>query len=211
MRIAVIGTGRVGGALGTGWARAGHDVTFGSREPKSADGTELLARSDGKARIASVPDSVKAADVVVLAIPWDGAKDTLLPIASSLAGKVLVDCTNPVKAWPSVDHSLGSACEQVAAMVTGARVVKAFNTTGFENMEKPMYAEGPVTMFYAGNDPGAKRTVHTLAKDLGFDPVDAGGLAQAYALEVLASFWGNLAYGQKMGRGIAFRLMRRSG
>jgi 8-hydroxy-5-deazaflavin:NADPH oxidoreductase len=64
-------------------------------------------------------------------------------------------------------------------------------------------------MFYAGNDASAKKVVHRLAEDLGFDPVDAGGLSQAHALEILASFWGALAYGQKMGRGIAFRLMRR--
>jgi predicted dinucleotide-binding enzyme len=65
-------------------------------------------------------------------------------------------------------------------------------------------------MFYAGDDPEAKKVVNGLAKDLGFDPIDAGGLPKAHALEILASFWGNLAYAQKMGRGIAFRLMRRS-
>jgi predicted dinucleotide-binding enzyme len=89
-------------------------------------------------------------------------------------------------------------------------VVKAFNTTGFENMQNPRYGENAVTMFYAGDDPEAKKVVNGLAKDLGFDPIDAGGLPEAHALEILASFWGNLAYAQKMGRGIAFRLMRRS-
>jgi predicted dinucleotide-binding enzyme len=64
-------------------------------------------------------------------------------------------------------------------------------------------------MFYADDDANTKKVVHGLAKDLGFDPVDAGGLSQARALEMLASFWGALAYGQKMGRGIAFRLLRR--
>ena len=91
----------------------------------------------------------------------------------------------------------------------GTKVVKAFNTTGFENMQNAKYPDGAVTMFYAGDDADAKKIVHQLVKDLGFDPVDAGGLSQCYALEILASLWGTLAYGQKMGRSIAFRLMRR--
>jgi 8-hydroxy-5-deazaflavin:NADPH oxidoreductase len=78
-------------------------------------------------------------------------------------------------------------------------VVKAFNTTGYENMQNPQYGEGAVTMFYAGDDAGAKKIVDELAKDLGFDPVDAGGLQQAHALEIVASLWGTLAYAQKMG------------
>ena len=88
-------------------------------------------------------------------------------------------------------------------------MVKAFNTTGFENMQNPKYPGGAVSMFYAGDDPAAKKIVHGLAKDLGFDPVDVGPLKQCHALEVLASLWGTLAYSQKMGRGIAFRLLKR--
>ena len=77
--------------------------------------------------------------------------------------------------------------------------MKAFHSTGFENMQRPMYEEGAVTMFYAGDDAAAKTVVHGLTKDLGFDPVDAGGLAQSHALEILASLWGSLAYGQRWG------------
>jgi predicted dinucleotide-binding enzyme len=108
-----------------------------------------------------------------------------------------------------MDHAAGSGGEQIAKLLPDVNVVKAFNTTGFENMQDPRYDEGAVTMFYAGDDDEAKRIVHTLAQDLGFDPVDVGGLAQSHMLEILASLWGSLAYGQKMGRGIGFRLMRR--
>jgi 8-hydroxy-5-deazaflavin:NADPH oxidoreductase len=209
MKIAVIGTGHVGGALGTGWARAGHEVTFGARDASSKDAEQLISQSAGKAKIASVADAIARAEVVALAIPWAAVPDALGTIAPALSGKILIDCTNPTAGFPGLDHSGGSGGEQVARLAPNAKVVKAFNTTGFENMQNPKYAEGAVTMFYAGDDADAKKVVHSLAKDLGFDPVDAGGLPKTQALEMIASFWGNLAYGQKLGRGIAFRLIRR--
>jgi 8-hydroxy-5-deazaflavin:NADPH oxidoreductase len=210
MRIAVIGTGHVGGALGTGWARAGHEVIFGARNPKAADAQQVAASAGGKAGIASIADAVAKVDIVALAIPWGAVAETLQAIGPALAGKILIDCTNPSSQWPAMDHTAGSGGEQVAQLAPGARVVKAFNTTGFENMENPKFGSEAVTMFYAGDNAEAKKVVHALARDLGFDPVDAGGLAQSHALETLASLWGTLAYGQKMGRGIAFRLLRRS-
>ncbi len=207
MRIAVIGTGHVGGALGTGWARAGHDVIFGTREPGSAEAKQLLSGANTTA--ASVTDAAKRAEVCVLAIPWAAVPAVLAEIGEGLHGKVLIDCTNPAKAWPNMDHSAGSGGEQIAKLVPAAQVVKAFNTTGFETMQNPKFGDGAASMFYAGDDPEAKKVVHGLVQDLGFDAVDAGGIAQSHTLEILASLWGSLAYTQKMGRGIAFRLMRR--
>lgn len=209
MRIAVIGTGHVGSALGTGWARAGHDVVFGVRDPSSPDAQQVANQAAGRAKLALVSDGVASADVVALAIPWAAVAEVLQEVSAALSGKILIDCTNPSRGLPAIDHSAGSAGEQVAKLAPNAKVVKAFNTTGFENMLNPAYAEGPVTMFCAGNDADAKKVVLGLAKDLGFDPVDAGRLSQARALEVLASLWGALAYSQNMGRDIAFRLMRR--
>lgn len=208
MRIAVIGTGHVGGALGLGWAKAGHEVVFGSRDANDPELKQLVKRSKN-ASAASVDEAAKGAEVIALAVPWSAVPDVIKEIGAELHGKVLIDCTNPAKQWPAMDHSEGSGGEQVAKLVPRTKVVKAFNTTGFENMQNPKFPDGAVTMFYAGDDADAKKTVHALVTDLGFDPVDAGGLAQAHALEVLASLWGALAYGQKMGRGIAFRLMRR--
>src|SRR5579864_1426676 len=208
MRIAVIGTGHVGGVLGLGWAKAGHEVTFGSRDPNDPE-VKRLIKGNKHASAAAVDEAAKGAEVVALAVPWSAVPDVVKKIEAELSGKILIDCTNPAKQWPAMDHSAGSGGEQVAKLVPGTKVVKAFNTTGFENMQTPKYPDGAATMFYAGDDADAKKTAHALAKDLGFDPVDAGGLAQSHALEILASLWGTLAYGQKMGRGIAFRLMRR--
>lgn len=206
MRIAVIGTGHVGGALGTGWARAGHEVIFGSRDPRDSEVAALKAKNSS---VSGMKDAAERGGVVVLAIPWSAVPEVIAEVKSELRGKVLIDCTNPSMQWPHMDHAAGSGGEQVAKLASETKVVKAFNTTGFENMRDPKYPDGAVTMFYAGDDAAAKKVVHSLAKDLGFDPVDAGPLAQSHALEVLASLWGGLAYGQKMGRGIAFRLMKR--
>ena len=163
MQIAVIGTGRVGAALGTGWVRAGHNVVFGSRDPKSTNAADLMSNTGRKARIASIPESVIDADIVAPAIPWDAVEDTIRTIAPALSGKVLIDCTNPTEGWPVVDQSKGSGGEQVARLAPGARVVKAFNTTGFENMLNPKYGDESITMFYAGDDIEAKKVVQSHA------------------------------------------------
>jgi NADPH-dependent F420 reductase len=207
MQIAVIGKGHVGGALGIGWARAGHEVIFGARDPNDPDLGALLKNKNTSA--AAAREAVTRAEVITLAVPWSAVPEVIGDIKSELRGKVLIDSTNPAKQWPNLDHSAGSGGEQVAGLAPEARVVKAFNTTGFENMQNPKYPEAAASMFYAGDDFAAKKVVHGLIKDLGFDPVDVGPLAQAQALEVLASLWGTLAYSQKLGRGIAFRLMKR--
>lgn len=208
MKIAVIGTGHVGGALGSGWARAGHQVVFGSRTPQSLEVKQLL-KGASKARSASLSEAAAAADIIALAVPWKAAPDVLRLLSAQVSRKVLIDCTNPAKEWPGMDHSGGSGGEQIARWADGAKVVKAFNTTGFENMQNPKFGDVAATMFYAGDDNEAKTLVRQLVSDLGLDPVDAGPLSQSRALEVLASLWGGLAYGQQMGRGIAFRLLRR--
>jgi 8-hydroxy-5-deazaflavin:NADPH oxidoreductase len=210
MQVAVLGTGNVGSTLGLGWARRGHLVVFGSRDPDSGEVQRLLQQSNGKAAAATLPKAVERAEVVVVALPWPAAKAVLPTLAAALKGKILVDCTNPVLRWPLMDHSSGSGGEQLAAMVPNARVVKAFNSTGFDNMRDPRYPEGAATMFYAGNDAAAKQAVRGLITDLGFDPVDCGPLAQSLTLEVLASLWGSLASDPQIGRNIAFRLMRRA-
>ena len=133
--------------------------------------------------------------------------------AGDLSGKVLVDATNPVRRGAGgmeVDEGPkgDSGAERVAAIANGARVVKAFNTTGFNNMANPVYGGEPTVMFVAGDDAAAKETVLRLAADLGFDPVDAGPLLRARELEHLALLWISLSIGG-LGREFAFRLVWR--
>jgi predicted dinucleotide-binding enzyme len=126
-----------------------------------------------------------------------------------LTGKVLIDCTNPI--GPNFTSAVGpttSGAETVARWAEGARVVKAFNTTGFNVMEQPGFGAEAASMFICGDDAAAKSDVTALAEQLGFEVVDCGPLANARLLENLALLWISLAR-QGLGRDIAFKLLRR--
>lgn len=202
MNIGIIGAGSVGGTLGKRWAAAGHRVAFGSRNPDSPKMRELGA--------VPFPDAVAASEVVVLATPWEAAQQALEQ-AGALAGKILIDATNPL--LPGLGGleigTTTSAAEQVARWAPGAHVVKAFNTIGYNIMENPRFGHDAAVLFYCGNDAASKQAVHQLASDLGFDPVDAGPLTQARVLEPFALLWISLAYQAGLGREIGFRLLRR--
>jgi len=205
MNITIVGSGNVGRALGGGWKKAGHSVTFAARDPAGAKSAEL--KKEGFA-VAQQADAGKA-DVVVLAVPWTGIEATIAALGN-LAGKVLVDAINPLTA--NLELALGfsdSAGETVARLARGARVVKAFNTTGANNMADSKYAAGKLMMPVAGDDAAAKKIVMALAADLGFEPVDAGPLAMSRHLEPMAMTWIKLAYAQGMGREFGFAMLKR--
>jgi len=210
MKIGIIGAGNVGGALGKGWAKKGHSVRFGVRDASDPKLSALLKEAGPNAQVSSVQDAVAFGDVVALATPWPAAREAV-SAAGSLHGKILLDCTNPLKPDLSglVLGPSTSAAEQVSVWAPGAEVVKIFNTTGSNNMENPRYPEGPATMFYCGDDPAAKAVAADLAADLGFEALDAGGITVARLLEPLAMLWIHLAYRQGIGRDFAFRAMRR--
>lgn len=207
MKIGVIGTGNVGGTLGRRFAQAGHAVAFGSRKPESAEMAQL-GRESG-ARIVSPREAAQSAEAIVLATPWPSTAEALGGLGD-LAGKIVLDCTNPLKSDLS-GLTLGttsSGGEQVAEWARGARVVKVFNTVGYGVMANTAFGSESATMLYCGDDAAAKAVARDLAAQLGFDPVDAGPLKQARSLEPLALLWVSLAIGG-MGTDIAFRLMRR--
>lgn len=208
MRLAVIGTGSVGGTLGTSWAKHDYDVVFGTRDPSSSKVRSLIKLTDNKAGAADAQGAVDGADIVVLATPWH-ATESCLRSMSGLSGKVLVDCTNPLESTGlAVGHN-ASGGELVAGWAKGARVVKAFNSTGYNVMAKPDFDGRAAAMFVCGDDPDANEVVGRLAKDIGFDAVNCGPLRVARYLEPLAALWIHLAYAQGMGREIAFSLMSR--
>jgi NADPH-dependent F420 reductase len=214
MKIAVIGAGNVGGTLGKRWARAGHEVAFGARDPAEARLVALVQESGPSARAASVPEATRTAAVVVLTVPWDGARDALAA-AGDLRGRILIDATNPVPLTPEglrqglvIGHTT-SGGEQVARWAEGARVVKAFNTTGWQNMADPLYGSQGLTMLLCGDDVEAKTVVAGLARQLGFEPVDVGPLRSARYLEAVAMLWIDMAVLQGFGTSFGFRLVKR--
>ncbi len=210
MKIAVIGTGNVGGTLGTRWAQKGHQVVFGSRDPEGEKTQHLVAGAGPNACAATAANAAAASDIVVFATPWSVTERAIIS-AGDLTGKIVVDCTNPLKPDLSgLDTGADtSAGEQVAAWAAGARTVKAFNTTGSGNMQDPLYDGAPLTMFICGDDAEAKQTVAGLAEDPGFEVVDAGGLTASRLLEHLAMLWISLAYAQGFGPNFGFKLVRR--
>jgi predicted dinucleotide-binding enzyme len=211
MRIAILGSGNMGGALGHLFSSAGHFVTYSvSRDPKKL---ERLAKASGpRARTASPGDAARDADVVVLTVLWQHVP-RVLRSAGSLRGKVLIDCTNPLT--PSDDAlAVGhrtSGAEIIARRARGAHVVKAFNTIPAELLRAGLdvLPEQPAVC-YCGDDTRAKRVTARLIRQLDFEPVDCGALVSARYLEPLAMLVGELAYYQGKRPEVGLRILRRT-
>jgi hypothetical protein len=209
MKVSIIGAGNVGMALAQSLVRAGQSVTLGVPDPaKYRSRVDALGPS---ATLTGTEEAIAAGDVVILAVPYAAA----LSIAVSVPdwqGKTLVDATNPLA--PSLAGlSLGtttSGAEEIARRARGAHVVKAFNTTGAENMADSRYPQGQPMMPVAGDDAAARRQVMTLATLIGFDAIDMGPLATARYLEPLAMVWIHLAIKQGQGRRFAFARLSRA-
>jgi predicted dinucleotide-binding enzyme len=206
MRIAVIGAGNVGSTLGRRWADAGHEVAFGVRDRSAPKYAGLHAQ----AKLMNVREAPVGANIVVLATPWDATQAAVVE-AGDLSGKILVDCTNPLKpnlAGLTHGHDT-SGGELVAQWAPGAKVVKAFNTVGFNIMADPVLEGRRAVMYVAGDDAEARRTVAMIAEDIGFEAVEAGGLASARILEPFALLWISSAYRFGLGGDFAFSIVRR--
>ncbi|MBQ0958195.1 NADPH-dependent F420 reductase [Ideonella sp. 4Y11] len=208
MTISILGAGNVGMALARALLRAGQPVTLGVPEP--ARYADAVAALGPQARLTGSAAAIDSAELVILAVPYSAA----LAIAAERAdwqGRVLVDATNPLS--PGLAGlSLGtttSGAEQIAERARGARVVKAFNTTGAENMADSHFPAGQPMMPVAGDDAAARQQVLALATLIGFDAIDMGPLSAARYLEPLAMVWIHLAFKQGLGRQFAFARLSR--
>jgi predicted dinucleotide-binding enzyme len=197
MRIAIIGAGNVGGGLGKAFTGVGHDVVFGVRDPESTK--TLAALADIPAATAASPsEAVKDADVIVFAIRPVAIPATVADLPP-LQDRIVIDAMNRFDGEPT-----RSTVQDLAERLPGAKLAKAFNTIGFENLSTARDREVPAAMFVAGDDEEAKRTAMQLASEIGFVAEDAGGLANAKALEEMVKVW--LALTQVHGRGIGFAI-----
>jgi predicted dinucleotide-binding enzyme len=205
MNIAIIGTGNVGAALANGLKGKRHRVILGARDPDAADVKALAAQTGFAA--AKPADAARAAELVMLALPWNAAEAAVKALGD-LAGKVVVDCMNPLgMVGGALGLTLGhstSGGEIVQSWLPNARVVKTLNQVGAEIMaDNAKLAHRPV-MFMAGNDDAAKTAVAQVLSDLGFVPLDAGDIAKSRLLEPLGMVWINQALFRGKGRNWAF-------
>ncbi|PSR19120.1 hypothetical protein C8255_03845 [filamentous cyanobacterium CCP3] len=211
MKLAFIGIGQVGAALAGNLSKLGHSVTVAARDPGSKSVTEALARFP-KLTVATPEEAIAAAEVVFLATPF-AAVEAALADPDAFAGKVLIDCTNPV--GPNLTHGLNSersGGEVVQDLVPQAKVVKAFTIYGFENFEDssyPGYGDLRPAMLIAGNDAEARRVVATLCRELGWEPVDTGPIAMSLHLEHMTLLWIKMARVQGVGAGLVWARLQR--
>lgn len=203
MKIAIIGTGNVGGALATQWSKAGHQIYLGVRDLANFKGEELL--NNGHTSVHTIAEAVKLSEVILVASPPQFV-ETLSSNFGNVTNKVIIDATNAIRTkpdnYPTAYHALKA--------LTNGEVVKCFNSTGFENMKNPNYEDVKLDMFMAGDSQKAKTVSAQLSKDAGFENCyDFGGNDQVELLEKFALSWINLAIFQGMGRNIGFKLITR--
>lgn len=207
MSISIIGAGNVGLALAKAFTEREQQVVLGVPTPDKYHND--VSALGPKARVVSSSEAILASDVVILAVPY-AAVQGIAQSVPDWQGKILVDATNPLA--PGLQGlAIGtttSGAEELAKQAKGARVVKAFNTTGAENMANTAYPDGAPFMPICGDDPEARQRVMALATLIGFDAVDLGPLKAARYLEPFAMTWIHLAITQGYGRNFAFGLLR---
>ncbi len=192
MKIAIIGKGHVGSALGAGFTRAGHDVKYGHRAPNAR------------------PHKVAEwGELVIIAVPYNQMGNVLAELKDVVDDKIVIDVTNCLD--PHGDLAIGfrtSGAEELQKELPLAKVVKAFNTVFAQNQSTGRIGDAMLTAFVAGDSVEAKEKVMSLASEIGFEPVDCGPLKSARYLEPMGMQLIQLGYGMQMGPSIGYRLVR---
>ena len=214
MRIGILGTGDVGQALGTGLVALGHEVKMGSRDANHPKARAWASQAGPKASTGVFAEAAQFAELAVLAALWSGTENVLrLAGAPRLAGKVLIDATNPLVFTPGAPPSLAlghtdSGGEQVQRWLPETKVVKAFNTVGHAHMVHPQFPGGPPDMFICGNEASAKAVVTEILTAFGWSTIDVGGIGGARLLEPMCILW--VQYGMQTNSwNHAFKLLRK--
>jgi predicted dinucleotide-binding enzyme len=208
MRIGILGSGLMGGKLGTICARAGHEVVFSySRRKEKLN--KLARDARGKARAGTPAEAAQDADALFLAVHWSRVDDVLKQ-AGDVSGKVIVSCSLPMNADDTglvIAHT-SSGAEELAKKVPKARVVSAFNTVPSEVLFGVFEARRKTSrpsLVYCGDDARSKEVTSELIRDVGFEPLDAGPLRIARYTEPFALLVARLAYEGKHGPELAYR------
>lgn len=195
MKIGIIGSGDVGQSLAKGLAALGHQVMIGTRDPKKNELLHFKDRIGKKISLGTTTEAANFGEICILAIAWHAGEDVIAQIRPQLAGKIVIDVTNPLVFSDSgppqlaVGHTI-SGGEIVQQSLPDSHVVKALNTINHENMVNPKYKSGTPTMFICGNNKSAITHSVELLTELGWkDIVDLGGIEKSRLLEPLCLLW----------------------
>lgn len=212
MKVGILGSGGVAQFLGAGFLKHGHDLMLGSRDPSKLD---AWAEKHPRAKLGSNAEAARFGELLVLSAKGTAALESLrLASAADLAGKTVIDTTNPIADAPPVNGVLSyftsmneSLMERLQREFPEARFVKAFNSVGGAFMVNPPFKEKP-TMFLCGNDAAAKQTVSRILEQFGWEPADMGKVEAARAIEPLCMLWciPGLSHGDWSPR--AFRMIK---
>jgi len=195
----------MGGAVGRQLAQAGHDIVFGSRAP---DRTRLQFSGLDRIAVESYVQAAARAPVVIVAVPWVFAIELIGSLREVLAGKIVIDLTNPLS--PDISHLVvggaDSAAERIAAVVPSARVIKALNMITADNFPDPSFSGEVAQSLYCGDDEEGREAARQIIKACGYQPVYCGALTNARYIEAMAMFWLQLAFWEDWGPGFAIKL-----
>jgi predicted dinucleotide-binding enzyme len=205
MKITVIGTGNVGGALATKWSEAGHEILLGVKDRENFKGKALLNNRNTTAH--KVKEAVALSEVILIATPAYVAVEVAKSLGDT-TGKVIIDSMNIVRG--NGPDGFSNTSDAILANTQTNDLAKCFNTTGFNNMHDTNYQGQKIDAFTCGDSDKAKKIATMLALDAGFGACyDVGGNDKFQLMEQFAFFWINLAMMQGQGRDIAFKLLRR--
>jgi hypothetical protein len=209
MKVSILGTGKMGSAVGRKLAAAGYQVVFGSRNPEQnasrfTDLPNIMVMSNA--------DAADASNVILVAVPWTAALDLLNSLNSYVAGKVIVDMTNPLS--PDISYLTvsgnDSAAEQLASHLQQARVVKAFNMITADNFPNSDFYGEPAQIMYCSDHDSAKDVARLLIEAAGYVPKDCGALSNARYVEGVAMLWIQLAFWEDKGTAWGIKIIDNS-
>lgn len=195
MKIGIIGSGDVAQSLGRGLVSLGHDVMISSREPNKKELLTWKNKLGKKVSVGTTTEAASYGEMCILAVAWHAGEDVIAQVRPELAGKVVIDVTNPLvfnddgPPVLAVGHTM-SGGEIVQASLPDSHIVKALNIINHENMVNPTYRSGTPTMFIAGNNKSAIIHVMELLQEMGWkDIIDLGGIEKSRLLEPLCLLW----------------------
>lgn len=201
MKIAVVGAKIIGGTLGRKWAQAGHTVMFGVRSVDNPE-VQALAQELG-ATVGTPAEAIAFGEVVVFAIPGSAMEETIAAHGQALAGKIVIDAANRMGGGPM------NSAAAFAAHAPAAQVYRAFNSVGWEIFADPQFGGLAADLFYCGPGGAGQAAVEQLIRDVGLRPMGVGDVSQVGLVDMIGSLWFALAYGQSMGRQVAFKVLTR--